>query len=120
MLYNLINMFARSEINTVVNLIMLLAPTYLGVIPINDNTLLLTWTPPTQTNGITLFFATTNGNNPQTCEVDANGRNCTIAGLAAYTEYEVSLKACYKPEAASERICSTAVSKITKTLPAGR
>ena len=71
-------------------------------------------------DGISFFLATTNGSNPQKCEVNGDETSCTINGLTAYTDYEVSLQACDKSETDPIRMCSTTITNTTKTLPAGK
>ena len=46
--------------------------------------------------GVSNVLATTNGSYPQTWKVtDYDARNSAVSGLTAYTDFEVSLEACY-------------------------
>ena len=96
-----------------------IAPTDLKVTPVSDKEIKLIWTPPNPMNGVSRFFATTNGSNPQTCEVNTPSTTCIISNLTAYTDYEVSLRAGDSVVSNPQYIGSTDVTNTTKTLPTG-
>ncbi len=82
----------------------------MDVKPLNDKSISVTWTAPTDMGGVNWYIATAEaGGLSQSCEVAKGTLTCEIQQLSPYTEYTVKLEACDQKANVPNRKCSKAV-----------
>ncbi len=83
------------------------APSFGDVKPSSDKSISVTWTAPTDVNGVNWYIATAeSGGQSQSCEVASGTLTCEIQQLDPYTEYTVKLEACDQNANGQNPICS--------------
>ena len=85
----------------------ILAPLEVHAKPVNEAAVEVTWTSPTDSNGIDNFYAFLNGATEKHCAPDNGETSCLIGELEVCTKWNICVVACNVSAATSTSTAST-------------